>query len=105
MKGLLADATNDLNSIKSTNLVNRSSILKSSKRSTEAATTLANATIEPEITSNQDAQEESDRLNMFRLAAIRAKEGVAAGISKVVGTDIMDTTLRTTDGHDFKTVD
>ena len=41
---------------------------------------------------------------MFRLAAIGAKEGAAAGISKVVGTDITDTTLRTTDGQDFKTV-
>ena len=42
---------------------------------------------------------------MFRLAAIGAKEGAAAGISKVVGTDITDATLRTTDGKDFKTVD
>ena len=42
---------------------------------------------------------------MFRLAAIGAKEGAAAGISKVVGTDITDATLRTTDGQDFKTVD
>ena len=44
-------------------------------------------------------------INMFRLYAISAKEGAAAGISKVVGTDITDTTLRTTDGQDFKTVD
>ena len=50
-------------------------------------------------------QEEADRLNMFRLAAIGYKEGVSAGISKVVGTDIMDATLRTIDGQDFKTVD
>ena len=42
---------------------------------------------------------------MFRLDAIGAKEGAAAGISKVVGTDITDATLRTTDGQDFKTVD
>ena len=42
---------------------------------------------------------------MFRLAAIGAKEGAAAGISKVVGTDITDATLHTTNGQDFKTVD
>ena len=42
---------------------------------------------------------------MFRLSAIGAKEGAAAGISKVVGTDITDATLCTTDGQDFKTVD
>ena len=98
MKGFIADATNELNSIKPTKLVNHSSVLKVPKRATEAATTLANATVEPEIKTNQDAQEESDRINMFRLAAIGSKEGVAAGIIKVVGTDITDAILRTTDG-------
>ena len=61
--------------------------------------------IEPEITIGNDAQEEADRLNMFRLVVIRAKEGVAAGLSAIVGTAVTDTTLRTTDGQDFKTVD
>ena len=42
---------------------------------------------------------------MFRLAEIGAKQFAAAGISKVVGTDITDATLRITDGQDFKTVD
>ena len=59
----------------------------------------------PEITTNADAQDEADRINMFCLTAIGAKEGAATGISKVVGADITDTTLRTTDGQDFKTVD
>ena len=40
-------------------------------------------TVEPEIKINPEAQEEADRINMFRLAAIRAKEGAAAGIIKV----------------------
>ena len=44
-------------------------------------------------------------LIMFRLAAIGAKEDAAAGISKVVGTNITDTTLRTNDGQEFNTVD
>ena len=103
MKVFLADATNDLNSIKSNKLVNRSSVIKASKRATEAATALANLTVDPAIKTNQDAQEEANRLNMFRLAAIGLKEGVAVGISKVFGTDITDTTLRTTDGKDYKT--
>ena len=42
---------------------------------------------------------------MFRLASIGAKEGVAVGVNKVVGTDITDSNLRTTNGQDFKTVD
>jgi hypothetical protein len=61
--------------------------------------------VAPKITTNTDAKEEAGRINMFRLAAIGAKEGAAAGISKVVGTDITDATLCTTDGQDFKTVD
>ena len=44
-------------------------------------------------------------LNMFRLAVIGSKEGVAAVISKVVSTNITDTTIRTTDGYNFKSVD
>ena len=104
MKGLLAKAPNDLNAILSTKLVSRSSVLKESKATAARESTSTN-TVAPEITSNNDAQDEADRINMFRLAAIGAKEGAAAGISKVVGTDITDATLRTTDGQDFKTVD
>ena len=44
-------------------------------------------------------------INMFRLAAIGAKEGAAAGVSKVIGTGITDAILRTTDRQDIKTVD
>ena len=62
-------------------------------------------TVDPDIKTNMDTQEESDRINMFRLAVIGAKEGTAAGISKVVGTDITDATFHTTDGKDLKTVD
>ena len=42
---------------------------------------------------------------MFHFVAIRANEGVVAGISKVIGNDITDATLLTTDGQGFKTVD
>ena len=42
---------------------------------------------------------------MFCLTAIDTKEGVTVGFSKVVVTDITGSTLRTTDGQDFKTFD
>ena len=77
MKGLLAGPTNNVKSIVSTKLVTRSSILEASK--TEAATTSTYTnTTELDIKTNPDAQEEADRINMFRLAAIGAKEGAAA---------------------------
>ena len=104
MKGFLSNTPNDLNAILSTKLVSRSSVLKDSKKAAVAASTDTH-TVPPEITTNADAQDEADRINMFRLAAIGSKEGAAAGISKVVGTDITNTTLRTNDGQDFKTVD
>ena len=104
MKGLLADTSNFLNAILSTKLVTRSSVLKVSKTAAAAASTSTN-TVEPKITTNADAQEEADRINMFCLAVIVAKQGADAGISKVVGMDITDATLCTTDGQDFKTVD
>ena len=111
MKGLLGATPNSLNKAKSTNVYTRASILKASKAAAKEATKTAKATsasaleVEPEITIGTDAQEEADRLNMFRLAIIGAKEGVAAGISAVVGTVVTDTTLRTADGQDFKTID
>ena len=104
MKGLLADATNGLSSILLTKLVTRYSVLKESK-ATPAAASISMITMEPEIKYKANTQEDANRINMFRLAAIGAKEGAAAGISKVVGTDITDATLRTTNGQDFKTVD
>ena len=52
-----------------------------------------------------DAQEDADRINMFRLAAIGAKDGAAPVISKVLGTDINNAMLCTTDGQVFRTVD
>ena len=96
MKLLLAKAPNDLNAILSTKLVSRRSVLKDSKANAAKESTSTN-TVAPEITSNTYAQEEADMINMFRLAAIGTKEGAAAGISKVVVTDIINATLHTTD--------
>jgi hypothetical protein len=57
------------------------------------------------IATNSDAQEEADRQNTYRLAAIEVKEGVAAGITKIIGKDITNPILRTSDGISFKSVD
>ena len=77
MKGLLAKDPNDLNAILSTKLVSRRSVLKESKAIAAKESTSTN-TVAPEITSNTNAQEEADMINMNRLAAIGAKEGAAA---------------------------
>ena len=108
MKGFLADTVNTLTAIKFIKVVSRASVLKASKRAAEEASrnsASGDPTVEPEIKTNQDTQEEADRLNIFRLVVVGFKEGVTAEISKVVGTNITDTTLLTTDGQDLKSID
>jgi hypothetical protein len=46
-----------------------------------------------------------ERQNTYRLAAIGVKEGVAAGITKIIGKDITNPILRTSDGISFKPAD
>ena len=70
-----------------------------------AANTSSGEVIAPKIITNNDAQDEADRKNMYRLAAIGVKEGVAAGITKLVGADVTNPILRLADGTDFKTID
>ena len=83
VRGLLGNQPNAINKLKSNKVATRSSILAASKAAAATATRDAVTgapKVEPEITTNDDARDEADRVNMFRLAAIGAKEGVAAGI-------------------------
>ena len=50
-------------------------------------------------------QDKADRQNVFRFAAISVKEGTAEGITKIVGRDITNPILRTTENSNFKSVD
>jgi hypothetical protein len=104
MKGLASDSTNTLNNYKATISIKKKEVLAASKAAAALLSTTTNV-VAPEIENNSDAQDETDRQNMFRLAAIGVKEGIAKGITKIVGKDITNSILRTTDGSDFKSVD
>ena len=67
MKGLLTETPNALNSIISTKLVTRSSVLIDLKKAAATASASLN-TVETKIKTNPYEQEEADRINMFRLA-------------------------------------
>ena len=54
------------------------------------------------ITTPVDAKSKADQQNITRQAAIGAKEGTAAGISKRLGTDAMYSVLREADGNKKK---
>ena len=105
MKGLLSTATNTLTEYKATISIKRKDVLKDSKDAAARLSSSSGTTVQPEIAINSDAQEEADRQNTYRLAAIGVKEGVAAGITKIVGKDITNPILRTSDGISFKSVD
>ena len=63
------------------------------------------STVYPEITNSTDAQDEADRQNIFRLAAIGVKEGITEGITKVFRKYITNPILQTMEDRDFKSVD
>ena len=96
---------NTLTEYKATISIKCKELLKDSKDAAARLSSSSGTTVQAEIVTNSDAQEEADRQNTYRLAAIGVKEGVAAGITKIVGKDITNPILRTSDGISFKSVD
>ena len=79
-------------------------MLAASRVASERAST-ENSIVDPKIANNSDAQDEDDWQNAFRLAAISINEGIAEGITKIVGREIKNLIIRTTDNSNFKSVD
>ena len=105
MKGLLSTTKNKLTEYKATISIKRNNFLRDSKDATDRLTISSGTLVQPEIATNSDTQEEADRQNTYRSAAIRVKEGVTEGITKIVRKDITNPILRTSDGISFKSVD
>ncbi len=105
MEKLLKDGTNLLTNIKSTDAITVNSVLKTAKDRVNAASKASSTMITPTITSQSEAQEEADRLNVINQSFIGAKEGVVKAVTKLVGRDITDAVLRTTDGSNHKSID
>jgi hypothetical protein len=61
--------------------------------------------ITPTITSQSEAQEEADRLNVINQLVTGAKEGVVKAMTKLVGRDITNAVLQTANGSDHKSID
>ncbi len=57
------------------------------------------------ITSQAEAQEEADQLNVINQLVIGAKEGVVEAITKLVGSDVTDAILGTANSSDHKRID
>jgi hypothetical protein len=105
MEKLLEDGTNLLTNVKSTNTITANSVLKAAKARADAASKASSTMITPTITSQSEAQEEDDRLNMINQLVIGAKEGVVKAVTKLVGSNITDAVLQTADDSDHKSID
>jgi phosphotransferase system HPr-like phosphotransfer protein len=101
MKGLLSATANELTGFKANVAITRADVKKASL----AAAALVSSTTAAEITTNEDAQEEANRQNVFRLASIGVKEGMAREITARVGASITNPILRHPDGVRMKKVD
>ncbi len=83
-------------------MITAGSVLKSAKKCADELSTTTGKTILPTFTTQTEAQEEANRLNVINQSIIGAKEGVVEAVSKLVGSDITDAILQTADGSDFK---
>ena len=102
MVGLGSKTPNMLINFKSNATIKKSNVKRQSIAEAEAASSIINI-VAPKITTNANDHDEAYRQNTAQLAAIGAKEAIAAEITVIVGAQIINPILCTTDGSDFRT--
>jgi hypothetical protein len=105
MEKLLEDGTNLLTNVKLTNAITANSVLKAAKARADAASKASSTTITPIITSQSEAQEEADRLNVINQSVIGAKEGIVKAVMKLISSNITNAVLQTANGSNHKSID
>jgi hypothetical protein len=105
MEKLLNDGNNLPTLVKSTDVITASYVIKKAKNRADKLTASTGKTILPSITSQAEAQEEANQLNVINQLVIGAKEGVVEAITKLVGSDVTKAILRTAGGSDHKSID
>ena len=100
MRGLVDSIPNELTRFKANVAITRADVKRQSIEDAPGGDAS-----KAEITSNEDAQEEANRQNVFRLACIGAKESMAKEITNRVGKSITNPVLRHPDGIRMKKVD
>jgi hypothetical protein len=104
MVKLLDDGNNILTRVQSTNAIAAGSVLKSAKKRVDKLLTTTGKTVLPTFTTQMEAQEEADQLNVINQSVIGAKEGVIKAVSKLVDSDITNAILRTANGSNHKSI-
>ena len=101
MKGLISESPNELTGFKANVAVTKADV----KAALIATAVAIGGNAVPEITTNEDAQEEANRQNVFGLAVVGAKEQMEKEITARVGKSVTNPILRNADGVRFKKVD
>ena len=99
-----SETPNTLTKFKSNVAIKKSDVKRRSIVEAAAASSTTNI-VSPKITTNVNNQDETDRQNTARLAVIGVKEAIAAEITVIVGAQIANPILCTTDRSDFRTAD
>jgi hypothetical protein len=105
MVKLLDNSNNILTQVQSTDAITAGSVLKAAKKQADELLTTTGKTVLPTFTTQMEAQEEADQLNIINQSVIGAKEGIVKAVLKLVGNDITNAILRTPDGRDHKSID
>ncbi len=105
MVKLLDDGNNILTRVQSTDAITAGFVFKAAQARADNLSKMTGKTALPIFTTQTEAQEEADRLNVINQSVIGAKEGAVEAVLKLVGTDITDAILRMADGSDHKNID
>jgi hypothetical protein len=104
MVKLLNDGDNILTRVQSTDAITAGSVLKLAKKRADKLLTATGKTVLPTFTTQTEAQEEANQLNVINQSVIGTKEGIVEAVSKLVGSDITNAILRTADGSNHKSI-
>jgi hypothetical protein len=80
------------------------SVIKKAKQNADVLLILAGKTVLPIITTQAEAQEEADRLNVINQLVIGAKEGAVEANTKLVGSNITNAILCTDNSSNHKSI-
>ncbi len=105
MEKLLNTGDNQLTLVKLTNAITAGSVIKKAKENAKVLLILTGKTVLPIITTQVEAQEEADQLNVINQSVIGAKEGAVEVIMKLVGSNITNAILYTANGSNHKSID
>jgi hypothetical protein len=104
MEKLLNDGNKLLVMVKSTDAIMAGSVIKAAKKGADELTATICKTVLHSDTTQTEAQEEANQLNVINQSVIGAKDGVVEAITKLVGSNVTNAILQTANGSYHKSI-